>query len=217
MKQRYAMFACLIVALSMGNAIGQNPYEEVEYSEYDIVLKTNPSSPSIVDFVTAYLENPEDELSGMLSDAWGRYLKNQPAEKGGTMVVDKRNGYVSYTLDYDAAYPEDTPTGDVSLTEMCYWNCDDGIHKLFAFNAVSTRNGEPMMGQYDGLIFYIYNKETHRMSFVHDIVESYEGDYRYIIYVLPRQGKNIEARIYTEKGMIKKQLVWNGYRFHFAK
>lgn len=217
MKMRYALFACLVFALSMGSVVGQNPYEDVEYSEYDIVIKTNPSSPSIVDFVTAFLENPEDELSGMMRDAWDRYLGNQPAERGGTMVVDKRNGYVSYTFDYDVAYPEDTPTGDKMHVEMCYWNCDDGIHKLFAFNVVSTRNGEPMMGQYDGLAFYLYDKQSHRMSFIPNIVEFYEGDYENVTYVLPQQGKNIEANIYTVKGVIKRQLVWNGYRFRFAK
>lgn len=216
MKIKNIFLVCAIFALANVAVEAQNPYN-VESTEFDIIVTTNPSSPSIVDFVTALLAEPEDELSGMLSEAWQLYLTNQPARPGGTMQVDKKNGYVCYTLDYDVAYPEDM-SGDALKVEMCYWNCADGKHKLVAQNVVSTRNGELFIGQYDGISFYLYDKQTHKLSFVYDIIEYYEEDYSAITYELPQSGKDIMVKIYLPSGEeIQKRLAWDGYRFHFAK
>lgn len=215
MKLKTAFLICSAVVLANVVAVAQNTYD-VESSEYDIIVTNNPSSPSIVDFVTALLSEPEDELSGLLSEAWQRYRNNQPAATGGTMVVDSKNGFVCYTLDYDQAYPED-PSGDVLRVELCYWNCADGVHKLVAESVVTTRNGEPMMGQFDGIMFYLYDKQTHKLSFVYDIIEYYEGDYTAITYELPQRGKDIMVNLYTSSGVIQQRLAWDGYRFHFAQ
>ena len=169
-----------------------------------------------MDFVTALVAEPEDEFIGMLSDAWQLYLTGQPATKGGTMLVDKKNGFMSYTLDYDEAYPEDAH-GLMIRAEMCYWNCADGKHKLVAQNAMTIEDGIYIYGQFDGITFYLYDTETHRLSPVYNIIEDYEDDYENITYELPQKGKNIKVRVQTSSGVINKLLVWDGYRFKFGK
>ena len=69
MKIKYILFVSAAFVLTSVAAVAQEPYE-VEYPEYDIIVTTNPTSPSIVDFVTALVAEPEDEFIGMLSDAW---------------------------------------------------------------------------------------------------------------------------------------------------
>lgn len=211
-------FLLVLAAFVLTNvaAVAQEPYDVESSSEYDIIMTTNPTSPSIEDFITALLAEPEDELNGMLSDAWQRYLTGQPAEKGGTMLVDKKNGFMSYTVDYDEMYPEDA-FGMLLRVEMCYWNCADGKHKLVAQNVVSTHNGKPALGQYDGMMFYLYDIKAHKLSPVYSIIEDYEGDYEIITYELPQKGKNIKVHIHTSTGVIDKLLVWDGYRFKFGE
>ena len=215
MKIKYFLFVSAAFVLTSVAAVAQEPYE-VEYPEYDIIVTTNPTSPSIVDFVTALVAEPEDEFIGMLSDAWQLYLTGQPATKGGTMLVDKKNGFMSYTLDYDEAYPEDAH-GLMIRAEMCYWNCADGKHKLVAQNAMTIEDGIYIYGQFDGITFYLYDTETHRLSPVYNIIEDYEDDYENITYELPQKGKNIKVRVQTSSGVINKLLVWDGYRFKFGK
>lgn len=216
MKIKHFVLACAAFALTNAAAVAQEPYDVESSSEYDIIMTTNTTSPSIEDFITALLAEPEDELNGMLSDAWQRYLTGQPAEKGGTMQVDKKNGFMSYTVDYDEMYPEDA-FGMLLRVEMCYWNCADGKHKLVAQNAVTTQNGKPIMGQFDGIVFYLYDNKTHKLSPVYDIIEDFEGDYENFTYELPQKGKNIKLHLQTSSGVIDKLLVWDGYRFKFGK
>ncbi len=215
MKIKHFLFVSAAFVLTSVAAVAQEPYE-VEYPEYDIIVTTNPTSPSIVDFITALVAEPEDEFVGMLNDAWQLYLTGQPAAKGGTMLVDKKNGFMSYTLDYDEAYPEDAH-GLMTRVEMCYWNCADGKHKLVAQNAMTIEDGIYIYGQFDGIAFYLYDMETHRLSPVYNIIEDYEGDYENITYELPQKGKNIKVRVQTSSGVINKWLVWDGYRFKFEK
>ena len=112
------------------------------------------SKGSISDFVSWMLAEPEDELSGPLSEAWDLYRKNKPLGKGTTIVLDEKNGYFRYELDFDKVYEieEDVLTESVIIVEMCVWNCADGKHKLFAENIYSVEKGKPHAdGQYDGI------------------------------------------------------------------
>ena len=215
MKLKLVVIVGAITVLTNVNVMGQHPYGDVEQTEWDIIVESEYASPSIVDFVTSYLHETEDELHGMLSHAWQRYLKHEPAEKGATMFVDAKNGYISYTVDDDLAYPDDH-SGQMLLVELCYWNCADGIHKLFAENVVSTTNGIPTATEFDGLHFYLYDNNTKRMSVIYYIIEEWDGN-DMVTYSLPKKGKDIVATIHTPSGKIQKTLVWDGYRFHYAK
>ena len=214
MKLKFAVFVGAMTLLTNVDAMGQNPYEDVEQTEWDIIVKSKSSSPTIVDIITSYLSETEDEMHGALSQAWQRYLKQEPAEKGATMFVDTKNGYVSYTEDYDLAYPED-PSGVISVIEMCLWNCADGTHKVFAENVVLTQNGEVIQTEFTGISFYLYDKNTKRLTLMHDFIEL-EYDMS-ITFELPQKGKDIVATIHSPSGEIQKTLVWDGYRFHLAK
>lgn len=109
-------------------------------------------NPSIVDFVSMMVSEPEDELMGALNDMWERYLAHKPQEGQNNLVVDKKNGFVRF----EDNYPE---SESQSITEICYWNCDDKRHKLVAFTNRLFQEGKPVEGQYTGTSFVLYDKE----------------------------------------------------------
>ena len=107
--------------------MAQNPFKNLTKNEAVRTFKV----PDIVDFVTVFLSETEDELRGSIAPEWQKYLKNEKLSKGVTITVDKKNGYVRYEMDEDVANPKNK-TGYKSYVEYCYWNCSDGLHKLFA-------------------------------------------------------------------------------------
>ena len=150
-------------------------------------LTENPSVvsykvPDISGFVTGYLSDPQDEK----------------------VTVDSKNGYVSFESGPDKE-------GYKSVTEMCYWNCADGLHKLFAENVIATQNGKPIYTEFSGLYIYVYDNATQTLYFVDQdllgITEELHGE---ISFSLPRQGKDI--KVFFGDGT-QKTLAWNGKGF----
>ena len=113
-------------------------------------IKLQGQRPTIVDFFLNYIDEPEDELTGNLSDSWELYKNNKPQPEGVTFIVDTRNGYIR-----QECYEEYNNTR--SYFEMCYWNCADGKHRLVAYNMQTLTNGKPTTGQFDGTYFALYD------------------------------------------------------------
>lgn len=113
-------------------------------------IKLQGQRPTIVDFFLNYIDEPEDELTGNLSNSWELYKSNKPQPEGYTFIVDTRNGYIR-----QECYEEYNNTR--SYFEMCYWNCADGKHRLVAYNIQTLTNGKPSLGQFDCTYFLLYN------------------------------------------------------------
>ena len=137
------------------------PKEWDEYEDWDPRISFKGTNPTIVDFVNNFLAEPEDELSGGLSDMWTKYRKGKPQDKGDTVIVDIRNGYVCFKdwTEYDGGK-------SFSKTEICYWNCSDGKHKLVAFSNDLWSDGKWVNGQYCGISFFLYNNAQRRMTVI---------------------------------------------------
>lgn len=202
-----AIMICAVALLCCLNANAQDPFKDLTKGDAVVTFKV----PDIQDFVTTYLSTSEDELHGTVANEWNNYLKNGKAGKGVTFTVDKKNGYIRYEMDYDIAYPEDK-TGEKSCVEYCYWNCADGLHKLFAENVKLTRNGEPEFAQLTGLYIFVYDNATQKLYRVNQTLLGLGGDVTAgeVTFDLPRFGKDIEM---YANGTHKK-LVWNGKGFN---
>ena len=169
------------------------------------------AKPSISDFAWAVLsmdENSEeadfDESRNAVKEAWVRHQKGLAQEKGVTLTIDEKNGYVLY----------ESKDGEfTSQVEMCYWNEADGKHKLFAYKTESFINGKrPDPGQYDGLVFYRYDNATKKMTVCEAGIDV---EYVNISYALPRSGKNITVTRWNPDGTTKREtLKWNGHGFN---
>ena len=213
------LFAALLFGYT--SAMAQNPFKNLTQNVPSTEVTYKGQSPSIVDFLTCFLSETEDELHGALSQEWDSYLRKDEPEKGVTFTVDQKNGYIRYDMDYDVAYPED-PSGIKSYVEYCFWNCDDGKHKLFAENIGMTQNGKATIGQFDGLYIYAYDNATKtlymidqdKIGLVDDLHDYSQGP---ITFALPRKGKDIEVFINTDSKVIQKKLTWNGKGFNFSK
>ena len=220
MKDKIMLSCAAILCCCLG-AIAQNPFKNLTENTPSTEVTFKGQSPTIVDFLTCYLSETEDELRGTLSQAWDNYLRKDEPEKGVTFTVDQKNGYVRYDMDYDVAYPDD-PSGIKSYVEYCYWNCDDGKHKLFAENVGITQDGKAIIGQFDGLYIYAYDNATKtlymidqdQIGLVDDLHDFSQGP---ITFALPRKGKEIDVFINTETKVIQKKLTWNGKGFKYSK
>lgn len=214
------MSCAAILCICLG-ATAQNPFKDLTKNTPSTEVTFKGQSPTIVDFLTCYLSETEDELRGALSQAWDNYLRKDEPEKGVTFTVDQKNGYVRYDMDYDVAYPDD-PSGIKSYVEYCYWNCDDGKHKLFAENVGMTQDGKAIIGQFDGLYIYAYDNATKTLymidqdliGLVDDLHDSRQGP---ITFALPQKGKDIDVFINTDTKVIQKKLTWNGKGFKYSK
>lgn len=147
----------------------------VEYP-YFTTVKFKGKAPGICDFITANINDdgmPMD--TGDVIDAWNHYLRGEPQEKGSELIVDKKNGYVSHVSDYTIEY-DDGVLYCKSLYEMCFWNCADGKHKLFAMSDNSMVNGRFKEGQTTGIYFYLYDNARHIMWQVVDYLLGAEVD-----------------------------------------
>lgn len=148
-------FFLLMAALLISSALSAQktyPKDWESFEEGDPQMAFKGKSPTIVDFVNNFLAEPEDELFGGLSEMWEKYRKGKPQDKGDTVIVDIRNGYVCFK-----EHTEDSYAKSYSKTEICYWNCSDGKHKLVAFSNDLWSDGKWVDGQYTGTSFYLYN------------------------------------------------------------
>ena len=175
----------------------------------DIRVNYTGNRPTINDFVTAVLS--QDDLGEALDDVkhnWERHQQGKPLEEasGASFTVDVKNGFVRYEKHY---LPK-----TYGYTEFCYWNCEDGRHKLVAINNGFIADGQPVTTQYSGLTFYIYDNQTKTM-----VVTSAEdlgtGIHTSAVvgFALPQAGKDIMAVIFAPQGDIQILMKWNGSKF----
>ena len=213
------IFAALLVC-AMGVS-AQNPYAEIEADgdEYATVVKFAGQKPGITDFVSAYIgDEPEDELTGALYEMWHKHLKNKPLDKNEKITVDAKNGFVRF----EQLYPDEGDGyGDESLfVEMCYWNCSDGKHKIFASSVSQYHDGEAIQTEFGGIIFGVYNNDTHKMIFNNGcglgVCDSWDGN-PIVTYTLPRVGKDITAVLHTPDDIKEATYKWNGLKFELQK
>lgn len=164
-------------------------------------------TPTITDFVTAYLSQEDDEemINGIRED-WTRRQQGKALGNGASFTVDVKNGFIRY----DKRYSGNT----YSYTELCYWNCKNQKHKLLAVNRGCIEQGKPVTAQFTGLKFYTYDNQTKRM------VHTYNTDLGAGIHTqsvvtcaLPQSGKDIMATIHAEKGDVQILMKWNGAKF----
>ena len=159
-------FVALLIALFWGTTLTyaqENPYVYNPDEDYAIPVKVRygGKSPVISDFVVALWGDAEDEYSNSLITNWKMFINKQPLEEGTVIILDSRNGYFS-CIDEQS----DLDYKNKSVTELCYWNCSDGKHKLVATANNLFINGKPVEGQYTGLMFLVYENSTRRMWMV---------------------------------------------------
>ena len=130
---------------------------------YFTTVKFTGESPGICDFVTSLIDD-EDMLmdSGDFIDAWDHYLRHEKQEPGTEILVDKKNGFVEMTAEYSDD-DDGTMHQSKSVYQMCYWNCADGKHKLFAVNHNGMYDGRYREGQITGLVLNLYENARHIM------------------------------------------------------
>lgn len=180
-------FASLLVGCVGSNAQQRIYPEDVLHVEYPYftTVKFEGNSPDITDFVTSLVQDegmPMD--SEDLIDMWNRYLRDEQQEPGNEVLVDKKNGYVCLTTEYRDVFDGETRVFK-SYCEMCYWNCDDGKHKVFALNLSTAKNGRYIEGQTTGLSLNLYENARHIMW---GVVEEDFG-----VYVAPETDESYEC------------------------
>jgi len=187
------------------------PFDMEDEQPFDgYTVEFTGAEPTIKDFVEALLA-PEDigEALNALKFAWGFYKEGMTLPPGESLTVDKDNGYMGYeSLEEEK---------ERMVIECCYWNFADKQHKLVALSNDVYTDGKAFMGQYSGVEFFIYDKDTQKLQPV------YTGDYgaeidtpenmTAVTHALPRTGKTIVFTIHTPSGKTEKRLTWNGERF----
>ena len=204
--KRMIVIVCLMAACAIG-AYAQNPYAGITEDGWSVHVGYKGARPTILDFANAYLDDESVEFLGQMRTALRQFKSNRPVSKG-LLTVDSKNGYLSYEDTYD--------DGDErSSAEMCYWNCSDGKHKLFAVSQECYQNGKPIQTEFTGLSFFLYNNATRNMTTVgmEDIGVVIETN-DVVTFTLPQKGKNIIMNQYSDHGIISHQLIWDGYVFH---
>ncbi len=207
MKKRTIVLAiaALMLATSLPFAAkAQDPFKNLtdngEVASYKV--------PNITEFVTGYLNNPEDEHLGYLNSLWKKHLNHQAIDKNEKVTVDSKNGFVCFESGPDES-------GFTSITEMCYWNCSDGLHKLFAENVNVNQNGKPVFTEFTGLYIYAYDNATQKLYLIDQeligITDEVRGE---VTFKLPRQGKDIDV-LFSDG--TQKKLTWNGKGFNKVK
>lgn len=193
-------------------------YAKTEPLEFDddqgeILINYKGTAPNIKDFVTALLSRSElDESLNGLKQAWRFYKNGMKQMPGDDLIVDVRNGYVGYE-----SVEDDVPGVCRQVIECCLWNYADKKQKLVAISNDSYLDGKPVVGQYTGLEFYLYDNATHTMNWISAQDLSAEIDVpageTVVTHALPRTGKTMIYTIHTASGKIPKRLTWNGSRF----
>ena len=172
MKNKSLLICGAIVMLLGLNSQAQLPCDDLyEIGKFG---KTG----SIKEFVSFILAEPEDEVHGPMSDAWNLFLKNKPLPEGTTIILDEKNGYFRYDVEYVGEYENEGTTEIYRSTlfvEMVVWNCADGKHKVMGENIGGGFNGKPHDdGQFDGTFFYLYDKTTHKVFLVNGVLNEDE-------------------------------------------
>ena len=183
---------------------------EVE-GEYYIQVPFEGAEPTIADFVEIYFSNGDvlPEMLGDIRTAWHRYRMNKTLPSHTTFLLDKNSGYIRYERKWQ--------DGSHSVAEMCYWNCADGRHKVVAQSIASYEEGTFRCWQYDGYSFSLYDAETRSMKQV-ELDDICVGDVSLFdcsntVMLLPRTGKDIIAKKYSETGVDTEVLRWTGSKF----
>lgn len=211
MKRTLSAIALLLTMLSM---MAQDDAVRVDFQG---------KQPTISDFLQAYLNTIGDinEVCDCCAEGLVIYDNLRVAalyqdagielEKNETLIIDKRNGYLLYEQRHDEF---------TSRIEMCFWNENDGKHKLFACVRESYMNGKYVCGQFDNREFYRYTNATRtmRQCSSEDIgIDAAFGllENSFATLNLPRKGKDIIVKWWqSEEMVLEKTLKWNGRSFH---
>ncbi len=178
--------------------------------------------PTISDFVTAYFSSDDGypEILGDCMLAWNAYKQGKKLAKGSAILLDTKNGYMRYTQNLRKAYGTDWSDKDVYHMDMCYWNCADNRHKVFAVALYGMEHGKYVDGQYGGMTLFIYDNDTRNMYQVSTDDMGINFDYTpqgetYPVHVvkLPRTGKDIIHEIYYGSNKTVRKHIWDGMRF----
>ena len=178
MKKRISTVLC-VIAITCLTSWAQQAYPQdlVSEDQWLTEVSFDGAAPGIVELATAYFEcDVMNELLGDARDALRHYLRHEPQEKGADMLVDKKNGYMCYTMNWGMVY-DDTPNSK-ECVEMCYWNCADGKHKIMAMSCRSMSEGKYIENEFSGISMYIYDNETHMLGELNEEylgVEDYTG------------------------------------------
>ena len=183
---------------------------EIE-GEYYIQVPFEGAEPTIADFVDIYFSNGDvlPEMLGDIRSAWHRYRMNKTLPSHTTFLLDKNSGYMRNERKWQ--------DGNLSVAEMCYWNCTDRRHKVVAQSIASYEEGTFRCWQYDGYSFSLYDSETRSMKQV-ELSDISVGDVSLFdcsntVMQLPRTGKDIIAKKYSETGVDTEVLRWTGNKF----
>ena len=188
-------------------------YAKTEPLEYDDGLADIPvsfrgSQPNVKDFVAALLASNTGENMNGLREAWKFFKNGMKQMPGDDLIVDTQNGYVGY---------ESKDDNSRQVIECCYWNYADKKHKLVAVSNDDYMNGKPIVGQFSGVEFYIYDNasRTMKVAYAQDLgalIDVPDGE-TVVSHALPRTGKTMTYTIHTAMGKIQKRLIWNGSKF----
>ena len=196
MKKRLTILASLLVMAVVAMA------------QQGISVSYEGRQPVITDFVNAILSQRElNEALDNVRNNWNRRRLGQQMPEGAEFTVDERNGFVRYDIAYGPA--------ERSWTEFCYWNCNDGTHKLVAVNTGHELRFKPVQTECTGLTFYSYDNLTRTLS----PTPAYDLGASVIVtpvvdYRLPRQGKDITAVINAKDKPVSIVMHWDGMKFH---
>ena len=232
MMKKLIIMCALMLSMNSVVALAQQAYPaDMFYYQLPKKVTYKGKAPKIGDFLTAILDVDEtSEILGSLSVAWDHYQRNEPQEPCQQFIVDEKNGYLRYT--FDAKLCDDFEDLDSkTYVEFCYWNCADGKHKLIAENVVSMMDGKYIIGQYSGIMFFLYDNATRRVwaadgealgAYVESVIDESNRetgevmtlwDETVSVYNLPQQGKDIDVVVYNGNKKSATRLVWDGMRF----
>lgn len=189
-----------------------NPFIAAGWGYEKVKVDFSGSKPSILDFI--YATNP-DEIDGEFECAgwvhgWNNYLRTKQPGQYESYIVDEANGYVRIETADDR--------GDIVVYhDFCFWNCDDGRHRLYAEASGVLEKGKPISTECTGITFYIYDNESRLITYL-DVEEPlipYATDEGLdIAYMLPRNGKDVT---YLDENGRRGTYRWNGRGFGSRK
>ena len=215
MKKFFNKHVLLACAFVFGVCLSVSAQED-EY-DYSFPVKYQGQRPTISDFVTAILSQEElGELLGSISEQWKLHRQGKKTE--GEFTVNTKNGYIRY----DSRYADEDGREEAT-TEFCYWNCSDNRHKLVAVNHFLYVNGRVVFTEHSGLMLYMYDSQTRRMTNTYPnavgLEHSLDGP---TTFSLPITGKDIIATVHPDdddpNGVEKVvEFLWDGMQFHQEK
>lgn len=172
-----SIIICGVIALLFGLEVNAQKHYDLE-DLYETEYPMKSAKASISDIVSWMLAEPEDEVHGPMRDAWDLFRKNKPLPEGTTIFLDEKNGYFRYDVEHVDEFENEGTTEiyrSSLFAEVVVWNCADGKYKVFCENIGGTIDGKPHdTGQFDGMIFYLYDKTTHKVYVLHDAINDDE-------------------------------------------